>query len=70
MMMSGVVAVVAVRLGDVLGTRLYDNLGGFQTCVVAITIVYALILPALTAATANSDGNRGRRDRQLELAGR
>ena len=44
MMMSGAVAVVAVRLGDVLGTRLYDNLGGFQTCVVAITIVYALIL--------------------------
>jgi hypothetical protein len=30
-----------------LGTRLYDGFGGFQTCVIAITVVYALILPAL-----------------------
>jgi hypothetical protein len=69
MMMSGVVAVVAVRLGDVLGTRLYDNLGGFQTCVVAITIVYALILPALLpvprTVTATADGEIG----DSELAG-
>jgi hypothetical protein len=63
MMMSGAVAVVAVRFGDVLGTRLYDNLGGFQTCVVAITIVYALILPTLLlvprTVTATADGEIG-----------
>ena len=28
-------------------TCLYDNFGGFQTCVIAITVVYALILPTL-----------------------
>ena len=38
---------VAVRFGDVLGTYLYDYHGGFFTCVIAITIVYALILPTL-----------------------
>ena len=58
-----VVAVVAVRLRDVLGTRLYDNLGGFQTCVVAITIVYALIcrlfLPVPRTVTATADGEIG-----------
>jgi hypothetical protein len=30
-----------------LGTRLYNRFGGFEACVAAITIVYALILPAL-----------------------
>lgn len=38
---------VAVRFGDVLGTYLYDYYGGFTVCVVAITVVYALILPTL-----------------------
>jgi len=38
---------VASRFGDVLGTRLYDHYGGFTACVIAITIVYALILPVL-----------------------
>jgi len=38
---------VASRFGDVLGTRLYDYYGGFTACVIAITIVYALILPML-----------------------
>lgn len=47
LMMSAALAVAAVRLGDILGTRLYDNFGGFQTCVIAITVVYALILPTL-----------------------
>jgi hypothetical protein len=50
-------------VGDVLGTRLYDDLGGFQICVVAITIVYALILPALLpvprTVTATADGEIG-----------
>ena len=35
------------RFGDVLGTRLYDHYGGFDVCVMAITVVYALMLPAL-----------------------
>ncbi len=47
LMLSAALAVVVVRLGDMLGTRLYDNFGGFQACVIAITIAYALILPTL-----------------------
>ena len=35
------------RFGDVLGTRLYDRFGDFDVCVIAITTVYALMLPAL-----------------------
>jgi Major Facilitator Superfamily len=35
------------RFGDVLGTRLYDQFGNFDVCVIAITVVYALMLPAL-----------------------
>jgi hypothetical protein len=47
LMMSASVYFVATRFGDVLGTVLYDQYGGFTVCVVAITIAYALILPAL-----------------------
>lgn len=60
MMMSGAVSVISTRLGDILGTRLYDYYGGFQTCVLAITIVYALILPTLLLVprglVASADG--------------
>jgi hypothetical protein len=35
------------RFGDVLGTHLYDHFGGVDVCVIAITVVYALMLPAL-----------------------
>jgi hypothetical protein len=35
------------RFGDLLGTYLYDHYGGFDVCVLAITVVYALILPSL-----------------------
>ncbi len=38
---------VASRFGDLLGTRLYQHFGGFSVCVIAITVVYALILPTL-----------------------
>jgi hypothetical protein len=38
---------IDARFGDVLGTNLYDHFGGFTVCVIAITIVYALILPTL-----------------------
>jgi hypothetical protein len=48
------------RFGDVLGTRLYDHYGGFDVCVIAITIVYALMLPALLLVpshlVASADG--------------
>jgi MFS family permease len=47
LMMSYSLYFGAVRFGDVLGTYLYDRYGGFTVCVVAITAVYALILPAL-----------------------
>lgn len=59
-MMSNGLAAVATRFGDVLGTELYDRFGGFTVCVVAITVVYALILPVLLllppALTATADG--------------
>jgi MFS family permease len=68
LMMSGAVAVVSIRLGDVLGTRLYDQFGGFQTCVIAITIVYALILPTLLLVparlTATADGEIADHERE------
>jgi Na+/melibiose symporter-like transporter len=47
LMMSSGLFFIASRFGDVLGTNLYDNYGGFTVCVIATTVVYALILPAL-----------------------
>jgi len=47
LMMSWSLYYVVSRFGDVLGTHLFDRYGGFTVCVIAITIVYALILPAL-----------------------
>jgi hypothetical protein len=47
LMMSGGLYFIASRFGDVLGTNLYDYYGGFSACVIAITVVYALILPTL-----------------------
>ncbi len=46
-MMSGSLYFIASRFGDILGTHLYDGYGGFTVCVLAITVVYALILPTL-----------------------
>jgi hypothetical protein len=46
-MMSTSLFFIASRFGDVLGTNLYDHYGGFFVCVIAITVVYALILPIL-----------------------
>lgn len=63
LMMSGSLLVVVTRFGDLLGTTLYDRYGGFAVCVAAITIVYALILPALLlvprSLIANPDGPAG-----------
>jgi hypothetical protein len=47
LMMSSSFFFVVSRFGDILGTTLYDRYGGFTVCVVAITLVYALILPTL-----------------------
>jgi MFS transporter len=47
LMMSAGLSVIVSRFGDVLGTNLYDRFGGFVSCVIAITVVYALILPTL-----------------------
>ena len=47
MMFSVALWEIATRFGDVLGTNLYDHFGSFTVCVVAITVVYALILPML-----------------------
>ncbi|MGH6872128.1 MAG: MFS transporter [Rhizomicrobium sp.] len=38
---------VAVNFGNLWGTDLYDRHGGFTACVIATTIVYALILPVI-----------------------
>jgi hypothetical protein len=47
LMLSGSVNIVVSRFGDVLGTNLYEHYGDFAVCVIAITAVYALILPTL-----------------------
>ena len=47
LMASAALSVIVSRFGDVLGTVLYQGYGGFTVCVVAITVVYALILPTL-----------------------
>ena len=60
LMMSSGLYFIASRFGDVLGTSLYDHFGGFAVCVLAITIVYALILPVLLlvpkSLVATADG--------------
>ncbi len=48
LMLSAGLNVIVSRFGDVLGTNLYDYYGGFAACVIAITVVYASILPALS----------------------
>ena len=59
-MMASSLYFAVSRFGDVLGTHLYDRYGGFTVCVVAISLVYALILPALLLVpkhlTATADG--------------
>jgi len=47
LMMSVSLYWIAIRFGDVLGTHLYEQFGGFGICVIAITVAYALILPVL-----------------------
>jgi Na+/melibiose symporter-like transporter len=47
LMASAALTVIVSRFGDVLGTFLYQEFGGFTVCIIAITVVYALILPTL-----------------------
>lgn len=51
---------IAARFGDILGADLYDRFHDFNVCVIAITVVYAAILPALWLVprrlTATPDG--------------
>jgi MFS family permease len=47
LMMSAALYAIVAGLGNLLGTNLYDHFGGFTVCVIAITAVYALILPVL-----------------------
>jgi hypothetical protein len=60
LMLSSSLYFVVSRFGDVLGTNLYDHYGGFDVCVIAITMVYALILPTLLLVpndlTVTADG--------------
>jgi hypothetical protein len=60
LMLSNSLFFIVSRSGDVLGTTLYDYYGGFTVCVIAITFVYALILPTLLLVpkrlTATADG--------------
>jgi len=59
-MASNALYYLVTRLGDILGTYLYDRFHGFGVCVIAITAVYAMILPALWLVpkrlTATADG--------------
>jgi hypothetical protein len=69
------------RGGDWLGSKIYDSdpKNGFTYCVIAITVVYALILPCIKLApkhiVATADGERSEeyeheRDAELGLASR
>jgi len=62
LMMSSSLYAIVTELGNLLGTNLYDRYGGFGVCVIAITIVYALILPVLLLIprriTDTADGQR------------
>jgi len=60
LMISNTFLFVVTGFGDLLGTALYDRFNNFTVCVIAITVVYALILPTLLLVpkhlTANADG--------------
>ncbi len=47
LMLSGGLYYVSTRIGDLLGTWLYEKQGDFTVCVALITLVYAAILPVL-----------------------
>jgi hypothetical protein len=60
LMASNALYAVISQAGNVLGSRLYEQFHTFTVCAVSITVVYALILPALLLVpkrlTATPDG--------------
>jgi len=68
MLMVDGVYYLCQRGGDLLGSKIFDSAPnpktGFLYCVISITVVYALILPALKLApsylTATTDGERNK----------
>lgn len=75
MMLVDGVFVLSARGGDLLGSWIYNSspTHGFLYCVIAITIVYALILPAILLvprqliATADGEPNAALRGRGFEV---
>jgi hypothetical protein len=65
LMISNTLLFLVTRFGDLLGTALYDRFSDFTVCVIAITLVYALILPTLLLVpkqlTASADGEAPQR---------
>jgi Major Facilitator Superfamily len=63
LMLANSLYFAVTRVGDLLGTHLYDAYGGFSICVVSITLVYAMNLPALLLVpkhlTATADEQTG-----------
>jgi hypothetical protein len=47
MMLSWSMYALAVNVGNYWGTDIYQYHGGFVACVIATTIVYALIIPVI-----------------------
>jgi Na+/melibiose symporter-like transporter len=68
LMMSSSLYFAVSRFGDVLGTNLYDHYGGFSVCVIAISIVYALILPTLLLVPKNLIATADGQAPEYELA--
>jgi Na+/melibiose symporter-like transporter len=68
LMMSSSLYFAVSRFGDVLGTNLYDHYGGFAVCVIAITVVYALILPTLLLVPKNLIATTDGQAPEYELA--
>ena len=72
MLMVDGVYYLCQRGGDLLGSKIFDSAPnpktGFLYCVISITAVYALILPALKLApsylTATADGERNKEYKQ------
>ena len=60
MLVGGTAYFVALRVGDLWGTDLYEHQGGFVATVIASTAVYGLMLPVLLLApkhlTSTMDG--------------
>ena len=60
LMASNALYVVVAQLGNILGSALYKHFHTFTVCAISITVVYALILPALLLVprrlTATPDG--------------